>query len=292
MRLLVTGSEGQVGGALVERAGKAGVKVIGLDRSGLNIADHDAVHKAVQEHSPDVVVNAAAYTAVDRAEDQQEEAFFVNRDGARFLASACDAAGIPLIHLSTDYVFDGKKAGSYSESDPPDPIGVYGRSKWEGEEAVRAALDRHIILRTSWVFSPRGSNFVRTMLKLAGEQDELLVVSDQHGCPTPADAVADAILVIYNKLLGGEQSWGTYHFAGQPTATWYEFAQAVFGEARVQGRSRVPSVVPISSSQYPTRALRPMNSVLATDKIEATFGIHAPAWKATLPSTISAIQDL
>ncbi len=287
MKLLVTGSNGQVGGALVEGAEIAGVGVTGLDRARLDITDQDAVHRAIEEHQPDIVVNAAAYTSVDGAEDEPEKAFLVNRDGARFLARACSDAYLPLIHLSTDYVFDGKKAIPYSEFDHPHPLGIYGRSKWEGEEAVRATLHRHIILRTSWVFSPRGSNFVRTMLRLALEQDELRVVSDQRGCPTPAEAIADAILTVSREVVGDEERWGTYHFAGQPAATWHSFAEAVVGQAGALGRCRATRVIPITTSQHPTRARRPMHSVLSTEKIEATFGISPPDWRASLLQTVS-----
>ena len=291
MKLLVSGARGQVGAALVALAGVEKVEVVGLDRSGLDIADKDAVFRVVEEHQPDIVVNAAAYTDVDRAEDEPELAFQVNRDGAKYVALACVAASIPLIHLSSDYVFDGRKSEPYSEDDLPNPLGVYGRSKWAGEEAIRAALDRHIILRTSWVFSPRGSNFVHTILSLARERDELRVVSDQYGCPTPADDIARALLVIAHKLVEVQNSWGVYHFAGLPPTTWFAFAQAIVDEANLRGMSRVESVTPISTSQYPTRALRPMSSVLATDKIEATFGIREADWRGALPGTISAITS-
>lgn len=289
MKLLVTGAKGQVGAALLARARVEQVEVIGLDRSGLDLSDKDAVFRAVEEHKPNIVVNTAAYTAVDRAENEPELAFRVNRDGAEYAALACSRAGIPLIHLSTDYVFDGRKSEPYFEDDLPNPLGVYGRSKWEGEEAVRAVLDRHVILRTSWMFSQHGSNFVCTILRLARERDELRVVSDQHGCPTPADDIARALLVISRKLVEGQNSWGAYHFAGQPSTTWFAFAQAIVDEANIRGRSRVENVVPISTSQYPTKAQRPKNSVLATDKIEATFGIRAADWLEALPRTISAI---
>ena len=289
MKLLVTGARGQVGAALVALAGVEEVEVVGLDRSGLDITDGDAVFRALEKCMPDIVVNAAAYTAVDRAEDEPELAFQVNRDGAKYVALACVAASIPLIHLSSDYVFDGRKSEPYSEDDLPNPLGVYGRSKWEGEEAVQAALDRHVILRTSWVFSSQGSNFVRTILRLARDRDELRVVSDQHGCPTPADDIARALLVISRKLVEGQNSWGAYHFAGHPPTTWFAFAQAIVHEASLRGLSRVESVAPISTSQYPIRAQRPKNSVLATDKIEATFGIRAAGWREALSRTISAI---
>ncbi len=291
MKLLVTGARGQVGAALLALAGVEEVEAIGLDHSGLDITDKDAVFRVIEEREPDIVVNAAAYTNVDRAEDDPNLAVRVNRDGAGNVALACSQEGIPLIHLSTDFVFDGSKADPYTEDDPPNPLGVYGRSKWEGEEAVRAVLDRYVILRTSWVFSPQGSNFVRTMLRLARERDELRVVSDQYGCPTPADDIARALLVIAHKLVKGQNSWGVYHFAGHPPTTWFVFAQAIVDEANLRGMSRVESVTPISTSQYPTRALRPMNSVLATDKIEATFGIREADWRGALPGTISAITS-
>jgi len=289
VKLLAIGAKGQVGAALMALAGVEEVEVVGLDHSGLDITDKDTVFRAVEEYDSDIVVNAAAYTDVDRAEDEPKLAFRVNRDGAEYVALACAHAGTPLVHLSTDYVFDGSKAEAYTEDDLPNPLGVYGRSKWEGEKAVRAALDRHVILRTSWVFSPQGPNFVRTMLRLARERDELRVVSDQHGCPTPADDIARALLVISRKLVEGEDSWGIYHFAGHPPTTWFAFAQAIVDEANLRGLSRVESIAPIGTSHYPTRAQRPMNSVLATNKIGATFGIRAADWRGALPQTVSAI---
>jgi len=291
VKLLVPGAKGQVGAALLDCAGAEEVEVVGLDRSGLDITDEDAVFRALEEHEPDLVINAAAYTTVDRAEDEPELAFQTNRDGARYVASACATASIPLIHLSTDFVFDGRKSEPYVEDDTPNPLSVYGRSKWEGEEAVREVLDKHVILRTSWVFSPHGSNFVRTMLGLARVQRELQVVGDQHGCPTPADAIALAVLVIYRRILEVADSWGTYHFAGQPPTTWFSFAEAIVEQVRLRSLSRVDNIVSITTGQYPTKALRPMNSVLATDKIEAKFGVRAPDWREALPRTVSAILD-
>ncbi len=288
MKLLVTGARGQVGRALVNRASSA-FDVVGLDRESLDIADKDAVVRAVEEHRPDIVVNAAAYTAVDRAEEESGLAFQINRDGAEHIGLACAEIDIPLIHVSTDYVFDGLKTGPYTEDDPPNPLGVYGSSKWAGEEVVRSLAGRHVIVRTSWVFSPHGTNFVRTMLNLIRERDELRVVSDQHGCPTSAYSIADALIAIARNLVGGKENWGTFHFAGQPATTWFSFAQAIVEEAEARGISRVKNVVPITTKEYPTAARRPPNSVLATKKIQSAFGIAAPDWRPELAATISAI---
>ena len=216
MKILVTGANGQVGHALVEAGGE---QVVGLGRAALDITDRAAVQRAVAQHAPDVVVNAAAYTAVDRAESEPERAHWVNRDGPAHLAETCADAGIPLVHLSTDYVFDGTKGAPYTEADATNPLGVYAQSKVAGEEAVRERLDRHVILRTSWVFGAHGANFVRTILRLMGERETLRVVADQHGNPTAATDIARAALDIAEQIERGHTSWGTYHFAGQPATT-------------------------------------------------------------------------
>ncbi len=289
MKLLIAGARGQVGAALVARCVAEAIDVIGLDRADLDVTDEGAVRAAVGRHRPDVVINAAAYTAVDRAEVEPDTVFCANRDGAHHLALACAENDIPLIHISTDYLFDGQKSGSYTESDPPNPLGVYGMSKWEGEEAVRSSWEKHVILRTSWVFSSTGSNFVRTMVRLARERDELRVVSDQHGSPTSADDIAECLLRIVRHLDKRGPVWGTYHFAGQPPATWFAFARAIVDEVSQRGLSRVERIVPITSDEYPTAAQRPLNSVLDTAKIESVFGITAPDWRDALSRTISEI---
>lgn len=287
MRLLVTGANGQVGHALARQGGAA---VVGLDRAALDITDREAVRRAVQEHAPDLVVNAAAYTAVDRAEAEEETAFAVNRDGPAHLADACAEAGLPLIHLSTDYVFDGTKGAPYVEEDDTDPLGVYGLSKEAGEEAVRERLGRHVILRTSWVFGDQGQNFVRTILRLGRERDVLRVVADQRGNPTAAADIARAVLEIAERIVGGEEaSWGTFHFAGQPATTWHGFAEAILEEARRHGPVRAERVESIPTSAYPTLAPRPADSRLDGSKLAAVWGIDAPPWRPALRAVVSSL---
>ena len=295
MKLLVTGAGGQLATELVRRAGVN--QVIALARTEIDIADAAAVFKAVENIAPDAVVNAAAYTAVDRAESEAELAFAANRDGPAHLAAACAARGIPLLHVSTDYVFDGAKAGAYTEEDPPGPgpLGVYGQSKAEGEAAVRAALPEHIILRTSWIFSAHGNNFVKTMLRLAGERDELRVVADQQGCPTAAGDLATAILAMLPLAIGyGGRGgrWGTYHFC-QPDATaWHGFAEAIVDQARAAGAQiRAQRIVPITTAEYPTPAKRPANSVLDCAKLTSVFGIQPRPWRVSLHEVIQELQS-
>ncbi len=289
-RILVTGAAGQVGAELVRRAD--GRAVIGLERRALDIGDTDAVAHALAEHRPRVVINAAAYTAVDKAETEAEAAFAINRDGPAHLAAACAQAGIPLLHLSTDYVFDGSKAGPYTEADPVAPLGVYGASKEAGETAIRERLREHLILRVSWVFGARGHNFVRTMLHLGAEREELRVVADQHGCPTHAGAIADSLLRLTDRVLvGAALPWGTYHYTGTPATTWHGFAEAIFAEAVELGLLvRAPKVLPIETKDYPTPARRPANSVLALERL-AALGLAPRPWRDGLREVLSEWAD-
>jgi dTDP-4-dehydrorhamnose reductase len=280
-RLLVTGARGQLGRELALRAPRRGLAVVALPHAELDIGDREATARAIAAHRPDVVVNAAAYTAVDRAESEPGPAFAVNEDGPRHLARACAARGAPLIHVSTDYVFDGRKAGAYGEDDPVAPINVYGASKEAGERALRAAHEAHVILRTSWVYAAHGGNFVRTMLRLAGERDTLSVVADQHGCPTAAGDLAEAGLDVAQRLLDGQRSFGTYHFAGRGIATWHELAEAALELCLPEGRTR-PRVLPVPATAFPRPARRPANSALDCARIEAVFGIRPRPWREAL----------
>src|SRR5690606_4610767 len=224
--ILVTGAGGQVGRELLRIGTARGARIVGLARTELDVSDADAVHAALAAHRPTLVVNAAAFTTVDRAEADPGAALAANRDGPAHLADACAALDIPLIHLSTDYVFDGTKREPYTEDDATNPLNVYGASKLAGEDEVRTRLRRHVILRTSWVFSAHGHNFVRTMLRLAQQSPALSVVADQRGCPTPAIHLAVAILDIARQLeWGRDDAWGTYHLTGRGETTWYAFAQ-------------------------------------------------------------------
>jgi dTDP-4-dehydrorhamnose reductase len=270
-KILVFGAGGQVGHTIMRRAGEV---AIGFDHASVDIADTAAVSKALRMHTPLAIVNAAGYTAVDRAESDPETAFRVNRDGAMVLAVAARAANVPLVQVSTDYVFDGKKRMPYREDDPVGPLNVYGKSKAEGERVVRSAGPQHIILRTSWVFSPYGTNFVRTMLRLAVEREELNIVDDQTGCPTAAEDLADAILSVLAKANEPRfTGWGTYHYRGGNALTWHGFAKLMFGAAARYGQ-RMPRLVPVESAAFRGKAERPAYSVLSTTKIAEIFGIE------------------
>lgn len=290
MRILVTGTAGQVGSEILGRAGDH--VVIGATHADLDITSASAVSDAVARHTPDLVINTAAYTAVDRAEQEPDAAFAVNRDGAAHVARACGKRRIPLIHLSTDYVFGGDTHDRLTEADPTGPVNVYGRSKLEGEEAVRATLEDHIILRTSWVFGVTGSNFVKTVLRLARERDELQIVDDQTGCPTWAGDLADTIVMLADRFaLRGTLAWGTYHYCGTPQVTWYAFANAILERLPAALSRTPPRVTPIPTEGYPTPARRPIYSVLSCAKIEATFGIHPPPWGRGLDHVMSELTD-
>ncbi len=289
MKIVVTGANGQVGWELARLGGKH--ELLALDRAALDITDAPAVHAVLEETRPAVVINAAAYTAVDRAEQEPALAFAVNREGPRHLAAACRRLEIPLLHLSTDYVFDGAHSEPYREEDPVAPLGVYGRSKWEGEEAVRQTQAAHLILRVSWVFGEHGHNFVKTILRLASERDELRVVMDQQGRPTYAGDIARVLLVLAERIgAGKEEAWaGTYHYCGTPATTWHGFAQAIIELASAYEPLRVRTLIPITTAEYPTPARRPANSVLACDRFEARFGMMAHPWREGLAATVQAL---
>ena len=287
-RILVVGRTGQLATSL---AMHGGLDVQCLSRPALDLEQPHTIAAALNEVAPALVVNAGAYTAVDAAEDDAATALRVNRDGPAELARQCAAASLPLIHISTDYVFDGNKGAPYTETDATAPQGLYGSSKLAGELAVIAQCPRAIVLRTSWVYAPFGKNFVRTMLRLGEQQDRLRVVADQRGCPTSALALARAILAIASHI--AETGWrdefaGIYHAAGSGAATWHEFAIATFAEAARHG-ARVPIVEPITTADYPTRARRPPDSRLNCDKLAATFGVRLPPWRDSLAETIDAI---
>lgn len=278
---------------VVQRGRALGMPIHALSRKALDITDAEAVSRVVADVQPGVVVNAAAYTAVDRAEDEPEAAFAVNRDGAAHLAAAAFRAGIPLIHLSTDYVFDGSSTAPYTPYDPAAPIGVYGRSKWEGEMAVRSRLARHLIVRVSWVFGIHGNNFVKTMLRLAGERNELKVVSDQTGGPTYAGHIADLLLALCQRITRNQMMpWGTYHYSGAPAVNWHEFAKAIVEGGRKQRLINHPvAVLPIGTEDYPTRARRPAHSVLDCRGLETAFGLAQPSWKQGLNEMLAHLAE-
>jgi len=255
-----------------------------IDRQELDISDETAVTQAVEAFKPDVIINAAAHTAVDKAESEEAASYAINRDGPRHLAEAANKVGATMLHISTDYVFAGDKNGLYLETDPVDPQGVYGASKLAGEQAVAAACPRHIILRTAWVFGEHGNNFVKTMLRVGQQRDNLGVVADQLGGPTYAGDIAAALLTIAEQSLNGaELPWGVYHFAGEPHVSWFEFAQAIFAAAGKHGvLDKLPVVNAIATSDYPTPAKRPTNSRLDCSKIRVAFGIAPSDWRQAL----------
>ncbi len=297
MKLLVPGANGQVGHALLRSLATLG-EVVATTRSGqledgaaceqFDLADLESIAPLLERIRPDVVVNAAAYTAVDRAEDDAEAAFRANAEGPGRLATECAARGIALLHYSTDYVFDGQASRPYREDDATAPMGVYGRSKLAGEQAIARSGVRHLIVRTAWVYGLHGANFLRTMLRVGAERDELRVVADQRGTPTPAWLIADATADILRK---GFAESGVVHLVADGETTWHGFAEAIFDEAMAAGLiSRRPVVTAITTADYPTRASRPAYSVLDTGRLQQQFGIQLPAWRQALQKTLAAAR--
>ncbi len=292
-RVLVTGAEGQVGRALLQSfAGSA--EVIGDNRTSLDLANADQIRERVRTVAPDIIINAGAYTAVDRAESERDLAFAINGRAPGILAEEARRAGALLIHYSTDYVFNGSKQEPWVEDDATDPLSVYGASKLEGEEAIRSAGGEHLIFRTSWVFAPEGKNFVLTMLRLGRERDSLAVVDDQIGAPTTAAQLARATKAIASGVLekkfgGASSSSGVYHMTCSGSVSWCGFAQAIFDRAQVLLDGRNPQVKPIATREYPTPAKRPHNSVLSNAKLQRTFNIQLASWQSALDDVLAAI---
>lgn len=276
--MLVFGARGQAGRELMALATVRKIPAVGLSRAEANIADSYAVRSAIDMHRPGVVVNAAGYSAVDRAERDVEAATAANVTGPAVLAAACADAGMPLIHLSTAYVFDGSKKLPYVETDRVNPLGVHGRTKAEGEAKIREALKRFIILRTSWLYGIHGRNFLRTTLRLAGEREELRMVADQIGCPTATVDLAEAILAVVRKLAEKPNTSGVFHFAGTGSTSWHGFAEEIVRKQAIF-TGRMPKVTAISSAEYPSAAKRPVNSELDSSKFFATFGYRARPWQ-------------
>lgn len=291
MKLLVTGREGQVVQSLIERTSqRSDLQVIALGRPELDLAKPETVHNAIEAIKPDFVISVAAYTAVDLAEDEQELAFAVNATGAQAVAETAKACNVPVIHLSTDYVFAGDADEPYVESDVTGPRSAYGRSKLEGERLVAQANPQHIILRTAWVYSPFGKNFVKTMLKLAEARDTLSVVSDQWGNPTSALDIADAIIQVADHLAATPDfsAYGVYHLAGTGDTNWSGFARAIFSESARLGGSTA-TVTDIATADYPTKAARPGNSRLSTAKFQKAFNWSAPNWQLSLRDVVAKL---
>jgi dTDP-4-dehydrorhamnose reductase len=272
-----------VGHCLTERL-KSKAEILALDYEGLDITDQQAVSKTVADFKPDYIINAAAHTAVDRAEQEIELSNAINRDGPQYLAQAAQKINAVMLHISTDYVFDGIGDKPYVETDNTGPQGVYGQTKLAGELAVAQSCEKHLILRTAWVFGEHGNNFVKTMLRLAQTRDELNIVGDQFGGPTYAGDIADALIAMVDYIERGQPpAWGVYHFAGMPYASWYEFAANIFQLAETKGvLAKQPKIASIPTAAYPTPAKRPANSRLDCSKIENQFGIKPSDWVAAL----------
>jgi dTDP-4-dehydrorhamnose reductase len=285
MKVMVTGAGGMTGSEVVRQARTMGWGCAAFNRSDLDISDFAAVAHAVAAGKPDVIVNAAAYTAVDGAETAHDDAMLVNGLGARNIARSAQANGAAVVQISTDYVFDGKADRPYLPDDLPGPINVYGESKLLGEIATREECARHAIVRTSWVYSHEGKNFVRTVLRAGSERDELKVVADQHGSPTSASDLAGALLRTAETIATRPDVAGTFHFCNYGHTTWYEIAKAIF---EIRG-GPAPQITPISTSEFPTAALRPAWSVLDTSSFERSFGLTPRPWRAALAETLGKI---
>lgn len=294
MRVLIIGDKGQVGRELMATKWPKGTQVDGRGRAHLDITDAGAVDAEIAAITPDVIVNAAAYTQVDKAESERDIAFAANDTGAANLARAANDVGARLIHISTDYVFDGTKNGTYSEDDPVAPLGVYGESKEAGERAVRELCPAHVILRTAWVYSVHGGNFAKTMLRLGGEREELGVVADQFGTPTTAGQIADAIVGVVKVLDASDDAAGlsgTYHLTCAGKASWFDFAEAIF-EIASPFTNKTPQLNPVKTEDYPTPAKRPANSVLDCAKFDRTFKVVRLDWADALkPIVENLVQD-
>lgn len=278
MNVLVTGCRGQLGSELKVLAAKRGsVKFFFYDLPELDITDKESVNRVCSEHDTAAIVNCAAYTAVDRAEEEPGAAFRVNRDGSSVLAGAAKERNALLVHVSTDYVFDGKSFLPYRESDPVSPLGVYGRSKWEGEECIRRTAPSYMILRTSWLYSSYGNNFVKTMIRLGGEREQLNVVFDQVGTPTSAADLAAAVISILDRYDSGRVYAETYHYSNEGVCSWYDFAKVI-----MKTKGLKCTLLPVETSEYPTKAERPHYSVLHKGKIKQHWALDIAHWQESL----------
>ena len=292
--ILVLGKSGQVARELARASWPQGRRAVCVGREAFDLvsADAGALADLYQRENAQIVINAAGYTAVDQAEEEEATAFALNAEAPARMAEACALHAIPLIHLSTDYVFDGKKNTPYVEADPVNPLCVYGKSKAAGEAAVRERLPQHIILRTAWVFSPFGHNFVKTMLHLGAERDELHVVDDQRSSPTAAAHIATAIVRLAHRMLQDPDTpFGTFHFAGAPPVSWYGFAREIFAQAEKRGWAVPKAGRPVTSAAYGSPAPRPENSVLDCTQLLKAYGIEPPAWAEGLNTCLEELTQ-
>jgi dTDP-4-dehydrorhamnose reductase len=289
--ILIVGKNGQLARCLRDWTGQHQLNALAVGRAELDLEKIGSLDEVVATISPSVIINAAAYTAVDRAETESASAFAINCNGAALLAGAAARQRIPLIHISTDYVFDGNKKSSYQEDDGPAPLNVYGESKLAGEAAVLGACPCAVVVRTAWVYSPYGSNFVRTMHRLSATQSTVGVVDDQRGTPTSAIDLAEALLTIAKKLRepDGCRHAGIYHLAGNGEASWHEFASTIFASLASRGR-RVPRLQAIPTAEYPTPARRPRNSCLDSSKAADVFGVRLPPWQSSLEVCLDRME--
>ena len=290
MKILITGAGGQLGRELINQGQLKGFSVQAPSEDDMDITDLEKIDRCMAFHQPEVVINAAAYTQVDKAESEAALAFAVNTTGSANLARMCAKTKIPLVHISTDYVFDGQKGRSYLETDAISPVGIYGRSKAEGEIEIRSHLKEHIILRTSWLYGIHGHNFAKTILKLATTKPKIRVVADQYGSPTNAADLAQTILIISDRMqFNNDVDWGTYHYCGQGVISWYNFAEKIVGLARLYADVKTTRIEPITTADYPTRALRPIYSALDCSRIQKHFGINPKPWQKSLEITIKEL---
>ncbi|MEM6903880.1 MAG: dTDP-4-dehydrorhamnose reductase [Pseudomonadota bacterium] len=297
IHLLVTGATGQVGNEIARRAptnpeAADAIRLTCLNRQEADLSKPRELRNTIELHRPDGVINAAAYTAVDRAEEEEDLATIINGEAPGLIAETCQDLGIPMLHISTDYVFDGGKPTPYLETDPIAPLGAYGRSKAAGEKAVRDACAEHLILRTAWVYSAHGNNFVKTMLRVGADRDELRVVADQHGIPTAAGDIAETCIDAMRQVLTYKRRdiWGTYHYTGAEPTTWHGFADAIFELAEPRWQRR-PLVAPITTLDYPTPAARPANSVLDCSLIADRLGLNPKPWRKSLATVVNQLLD-
>jgi len=294
MRILITGANGQIGWALKQLARQFPQHtLIALERHDLDITCKGAVSQAIAKNNVGLIINATAYTAVDKAEEDAESAFNINRDGVANLASSCLNADIPLLHISTDYIFNGKKTSPYLETDAPNPLGIYGHSKLAGEQAIVEQLNRFIILRTSWVFGFHGQNFVKTILRLCQNRRELNIIADQFGAPTSATSIAHCLLQICDQYDNDIAiPWGLYHFTNTPDTSWHGFAGKIIDLAQKYNLvDHEITVNKITTEQYPLPCARPLNSCLNTDKLSKELSITQTSWEEELETMLMALSQ-
>lgn len=289
MKILLMGANGQLGKEIIDAAQKENLTINAYTHQQLSITDIKKVECVIVEKKPNYIINTAAYTAVDKAETEQELVFLVNAIGVKYLAKLAKKYDIPLLHFSTDYIFDGKKKRAYTEEDEANPLSIYGQSKLSGENLLKETWNKHIILRVSWVFSAYGTNFVKTIINLARTRSQLPIISDQIGAPTYAGAIAETLLKIIKCLHQGQTNWGTYHYTGFPVTNWYEFAKKIIIQGEINHKLRLTNILPILAVEYPSIAQRPYNSALNCNKIKHIFAIRQCNWHDGLVKTISCL---